>query len=132
MSNATYTAALNQALAQDPSLASNIVQGLAGQNDPATQSIAAAEYLKQGAQYLQNQGDANPTVLDVRGYYNFGPQGGTQLVQAQSSALMSDTLTGYSATTLAANGITPGETVGQWRSAVSAKIGNAASTPVLT
>ncbi len=42
MSNATYTAALNQALAQDPSLASNIVPGLAGQNDPATQSIAAA------------------------------------------------------------------------------------------
>ena len=132
MSSSTYTAALNQALAQDPSLASNIVQGLAGQNDPATQSIAAAEYLKQGAQYLQNQGDANPTVLDVRGYYNFGPQGGTQLVQAQSSDLMSDTLTGYTPATLAANGITPGETVGQWRSAVSAKIGNAASAPVLT
>ncbi len=132
MSSATYTAALNQALAQDPSLASNIVPGLAGQNDPATQSIAAAMYLKQGAQYLQNQGDASPTVLDVRGYYNFGPQGGTQLVQAQSSDLMSDTLTGYSASTLAANGITPGETVGQWRAAVSSKIGNAASAPVLT
>jgi len=132
MSASTFTSSLNAALAQDPSLAANIVPGLAGQNDPATEAIAAAEYLKQGAQYLQNQGDANPTVLDVRGYYNFGPQGGAQIAQAPSSALMSDTLTGVSASTLAANGITAGETVGQWRSGVASKIGNAANASVLT
>ena len=131
MTAATYQSSLAAALAQDPSLASNIVPGLAGQNDPATQSIAAAEYLKQGAQYLQNQGDANPTVLDVRGYYNFGPQGGAQIAQADSSALISDTLLGVSSTTLSKNGITPGETVGQWRSSVASKIGNAANAPVL-
>jgi hypothetical protein len=132
MSASTFTSSLNAALAQDPSLAANIVPGLAGQNDPATEAIAAAEYLKQGAQYLQNQGDANPTVLDVRGYYNFGPQGGAQIAQAPSSALMSDTLTGVSASTLASNGITAGETVGQWRSGVASKIGNAANASVLT
>ncbi|NPD66324.1 hypothetical protein HN018_23450 (plasmid) [Lichenicola cladoniae] len=132
MTAATYTASLAAALAEDPNLAANIVPGLAGQNDPATQAIAAAAYLKQGAQYLQAQGDANPTVLDVRGYYNFGPQGGAQLAQAQPTALMSDTLTGYSAATLAKNGITAGETVGQWQSSVAAKIGNAATASVLT
>jgi hypothetical protein len=132
MTAATYQSSLAAALAQDPSLAANIVPGLAGQSDPATQAIAAAEYLKQGAQYLQSQGDTAPTVLDVRGYYNFGPQGGAQIAQAQSGALMSDTLTGVSAQTLANNGITPGETVGQWRSGVSAKIGGAANASVLT
>ena len=132
MTASTYTASLASALAQDPNLAANIVPGLAGQSDPATQAIAAAAYLKQGAQYLQSQGDANPTVLDVRGYYNFGPQGGAQLAQAQPTALMSDTLTGYSPVTLAKNGITPSETVGQWQSSVASKIGNAASASVLT
>lgn len=132
MTAAAYQSSLAAALAQDPSLAANIVPGLAGQNDPATQAIAAAEYLRQGAQYLQTQGDSNPSVLDVRGYYNFGPQGGAQLAQAQSSDLMSDTLTGYSASTLAKNGISAGETVGQWRDTVSAKIGNAATSSVLT
>jgi hypothetical protein len=132
MTAATYQSSLAAALAQDPSLAANIVPGLAGQSDPATQAVAAAEYLKQGAQYLENQGDANPTVLDVRGYYNFGPQGGAQIAQAQSTALMSDTVTGVSTQTLAANGITPGETVGQWRSGVAAKIGGAANASVLT
>ena len=132
MTAATYTSSLAAALAQDPSLAADIVPGLAGQSDPATQAIAASEYLKQGGEYLQSQGDANATVLDVRGYYNFGPLGGAQLAQAQPTALMSATLTGYSAATLAANGITAGETVGQWQSSVAAKIGGAASASVLT
>ncbi len=132
MSNATYTEAMNQALAQDPSLGSNIVSGLAGQNDPATQSIAAAEYLKQGANYLASNGVSDPTVLQVRGYYNFGPQNGANLAQAEDSASISDVMPSMSASTLAANGITPGETVGQWRAAVSSKIGSAASAPVLT
>ncbi len=132
MTAATYQSSLAAALQENPNLATNIVPGLAGQSDPATQAIAAAEYLKQGAQYLQNQGDSNPTVLDVRGYYNFGPQGGAQIAQAQSSALMSDTLLGVSAQTLANNGITPGETVGQWRSGVASKIGSAANASVLS
>ena len=131
MSNSTYTAAMNQALAQDPNLASNIVPGLAGQNDPATQSIAAAEYLKQGAQYLQANGVSSPTVLDVRGYYNFGPAAGAALANATDDEPISQALSGYPASTLAANGITSGETVGQWKSSVSSKIGTAASAPVL-
>jgi len=131
MTAPTYSASLTAALAQDPGLATGITQGLAGQMDPATESIAAAEYLYQGAQSLQSAGIDNPTVLDVRGYYNFGPANGAALAQADASATMASVMPGVSAATLAANGIAAGETVGQWRAGVAAKIGNAAGQPVL-
>ena len=73
MTDATYRDMMASALARNPSLAATVVPGLAGKLDPATQSIAAAEYQRQGAVYLQAHDIANPTVLDVRGYYNFGP-----------------------------------------------------------
>ena len=132
MTAATYTSSLATALAQDPSLAADIVPGLAGQSDPATQAIAAAEYLKQGAQFLQNNGVASPTTLDVRGYYNFGPKGGSAIANAQDSDSIADTLTMYTPAQLAENGITSSETVGQWRSGVASKMGSAASAAVLT
>ena len=132
MTASTYTAMINAAVAQNPSLASTIVPGLAGQMDPATESIAASEYLLQGAQYLQNNGIANPTVTDVRGYYNFGPVGGAAIANAPPDATMASALSMYPASTLSANGITPGETVAQWRAAVAAKIGNAANQSVTT
>jgi len=132
MSASTYTAMINAALAQNPGLASQIVPGLAGQMDPATESIAASEYLAQGAQYLQAKGISDPSVLDVRGYYNFGPANGASLAQANASDTVASAMPNVSATTLAANGITPGETVGQWRASVSSKIGNAAGQSVLS
>jgi hypothetical protein len=132
MTASTYTAMINAALAQNPSLASTIVPGLAGQMDPATESIAASEYLLQGAQYLQNNGVSSPTVTDVRGYYNFGPVGGAAIATAPPDATMASTLSMYPASTLAANGITAGETVAQWQTSVAAKIGNAATQSVTT
>ena len=132
MTASTYTAMINAAVAQNPSLASQIVPGLAGQMDPATESIAASEYLLQGAQYLQASGVTNPTVLDVRGYYNFGPVGGAAIANAPPDATMASTLSMYPASTLAKNGITPGETVSQWQASVAAKIGNAATQSVTT
>jgi len=131
MSNSTYTAAMQAALQQNPDLAQYVVPGLAGKMDPATESIAAAEYLYQGAQALQGAGMDNPTVLDVRGYYNFGPANGANIAKADDSETMASVLTGLSASTLAANGISPGETVGQWRNSVSAKVGNSAGQSVL-
>jgi len=130
MTASTYTAMINAALAQNPALASQIVPGLAGQMDPATESIAASEYLLQGAQYLQANGVSDPTVLDVRGYYNFGPAGGAAIANASPDATMSSVLYNYSAATLASNGVTPGETVAQWQASVAAKIGNASTQPV--
>ena len=131
MSSSTYNAMLQAALQQNPNLASNIVQGSAGMNDPATESIAASEYLLQGAQYLQNQGISDPTVLQVRGYYNFGPQNGANLAAADPGETMAQVMPSMSSATLAANGITPGETVGQWQASVSSKLGSSASAPVL-
>ncbi len=73
---AAYQEGLAAALAANPQLASQIVQGSAGMNDPTTEAIAASGYLMQANQYLQAAGISNPTVLDVRGYYNFGPTSG--------------------------------------------------------
>ncbi len=132
MLDSTYTAMMNSALARNPSLAANIVPGLAGKLDPATESIAAAEYLRQGAVSLQKSGVSNPSVLDVRGYYNFGPSSGASIAQASPETLMSNmvelTDKGYKN-----NGIVPGvTTVGAWRASVTSKVGaSAASSSVL-
>lgn len=129
MSNGTYAQTVSEVQASNPDLASAITS----KNDPASQSIAAAQYLKDGAQSLQASGISNPTVLDVRGFYNFGPGNAADLARATDNQLMSSTLN-FSNDTLLKNGITPGvTTVGQWRSGVIGKIGaDTASQPVLT
>lgn len=129
MLDSTYTSMINAAVAANPSLAANIVPGLAGKLDPATESIAAAEYLKQGAVSLQSNGISNPSVLDVRGYYNFGPGNAVAIANAPDGALMSSQVSGLSAAQFKSNGIDPATTtVGQWRASVTAKIGSSAAT----
>jgi len=130
MMPATFTAMINAAVAQNSNLASQIVPGLAGMTDPATESIAASEYLLQGAQALQAAGVSNPTVLQIRGYYNFGPSGAA-LATAAAGQTMTEVMPNVSQATFTKNGVTPGETVGQWQASVAAKIGNAAGQSVL-
>jgi len=132
MSNGTYTAAMAAALQQNPNLAANIVPGLAGKSDPATQSIAAAEYLRQGALALQANYLPNPTVLDVRGYYQFGPGNASAISRAPDNIALSN-LVPLTAEQYQANRITPGvTTVGQWRTSVTNKVGvSTAQAPVL-
>ena len=132
MTAATYNSALAEALAANPSLADNIVTGTAGQMDPATESIAASQYLKDAATTLQNAGIESPTVLDARAVYNFGPQSGALLAVAQDDAMISEVMPQVSANTLAANGISANETVAQWRAGVVSKIGNVANESVLS
>ncbi len=132
MMNATYTAAMNKAVAAHPELASSLTSGLAGQADPATQSIAAAQYLKDAAVSLQASNIANPTVLDTRGYFNFGPKYAGDIANADGSSMMSDVLRGMTAANMLKTGVTPTTTVQQWRDNVVSKIGaSAASQPVL-
>ena len=133
MRDDTYTAMMNSALARKPNLVMNTVSGLAGKLDPATQSVAAAEYLRQGAMSLQSNQISNPTVLDVRSYYNFGPGNAANIARAESMDLMSAHVTGLTVAQFRANGIDPATTtVGQWRANVTNKIGpSAASAPVL-
>ena len=127
MSNATYTSMIQNALARDPSLASDIVPGLAGKLDPATQSIAASEYLYEGAQALQNA-NVTPTDLAVRGYYNYGPTDAVAIARAPGSTLMSDVVGNLTPAQMQSNGITPWvTTVEQWRASVINTIGSAAA-----
>jgi hypothetical protein len=127
MSNGTYAETVSAVQASNPDLASQITT----KNDPASQSIAASQYLKQGAQSLQTSGIGNPTVMDVRSYYQFGPANAASVANAPDNQLMMTTLTGLSNATLAANNINGTTTVGQWRQSVTGKIGSAASQPVL-
>jgi len=120
---------LNTAIAANPSLASQIVQGAAGMNDPVTEAIAASGYLMQASQALQNVGIANPTIVDARAYYNFGPSAGTLISQAPGNDLMSQFV---SPSVLAQNGISASTTVGEWQASVSAKMGNAAGQTVMS
>lgn len=129
MQPAAYQEGLAAALAADPSLASQIVQGDAGRLDPTTEAIAAAGYLMKANQALADAGITNPTVLQARGYYNFGPTAGLEIAQASPGDPMSSYL---SASVMKANGISPGETVSQWQASVSAKIGGAAGQTILT
>lgn len=123
MTDGTYQAAMR---------AAGQSTDLAGKMNPATESIAAAQELKTAALTLQQSGIANPTVMDVRGAYNFGQGYGVALARADNSTPMSSVLSSYSAATLQGNGITPGvTTVGQWRAGIAGKLGNAATAPVL-
>jgi len=130
MTGATYTAMISKAVAENPQLAGQIVPGIAGQSDPATQAIAAAQYLKDGSAYLASSGVSNPTVLDVRSYFNFGPQGGARVANASDADTMASQLPMYTQAQLQRNGISSTTTVGQWRASVSDKMGNAASQTV--
>ena len=127
MSNGTFAQTVSEVSASNPGLAGLIT----AKNDPASQSIAASQYLLDGAQSLRASGIANPTVLDVRSYYQFGPGYGAQIASASGNQLLSDVLSGMSAATLRANGIGDMTTVSQWRASVTSRIGATASQPVL-
>jgi hypothetical protein len=123
--SAMYAAAIND----NPSLASTTTGNI---NDPGSEAAAAAEYLKQAAQQLENAGISNPTVVDTRGYYNFGPAAGVDIATANPSETMSAAMPGVSLATQSRNGVTSGETVAQWQAAAAAKIGNAANQSILS
>ena len=127
-STAAYNQYSSQAVAQNPDLVSQVV----GQNDATSQGIAAAQYLKDNAISLQNNaGIANPTFLQAYGGYQWGPANGIALATANDNTLLSEAMPNISQQTLANNNAV-GETVGQWRAAITAKVGSAvANAPVL-
>ncbi|WP_161915292.1 hypothetical protein [Methylosinus sp. C49] len=128
MTNATYTETINQAAADNPN--AGIDTSLAGKNDPANQAWGAAQYEYNGATYLQDNGVQDPTFIDVRGYYQFGPGPSVNLAKANDS----DNLEGIvhlPPQTMAANGITPTTTVGDWRQSIANRVGPTAGQSVL-
>ncbi|MGI4827430.1 MAG: hypothetical protein ACRYFU_04455 [Janthinobacterium lividum] len=133
MLDSTYNAMLANAVVHDPDLSASIISGSSGKLDPVTESIAASEYLREGAVAIKSPNIPNPTVLDVRGYYNFGPANAASIANSPDSALMSDAAPNLTAAQYKANGIVPTTTtVGDWRASIVSKIGSAASVNVLT
>jgi len=130
MINSTYTADINGAIAEDPSIAGSIVSGLAGQMDPGTEAYAAAYELQQDAQLLQTSSVADPTVLQVRAVYQFGAGGGPYVAQAPDSANI-ESIVNLSSASLAANGLTAASTVGDWRAMQIKRLGGDAYQTVL-
>ena len=125
MINSTYTADISGAVAYDPAIAGSIVSGLAGQMDPTTEAYAASYELRTDAMMLQTQENmSNPTVLAVRAVYQFGAGVGPDVAAADDSENIAQ-LTGLSAASLAANGLSSSSTVGQWRATIIAKLGSA-------
>lgn len=130
MRDDTYQEMISEAEARNPSLTANIPPGLAGKNDPATEAIAAAQYLYDGAQKLQAAGVVSPTFVDTRAMFQFGLSGGQSVALADPSDLISSHLS-LTPAQFAANGINPSTTtVGQWRQSIASKVGAAANVPV--
>ena len=124
MINSTYTADINAAVAYDPAISGSIVSGLAGQMDPTTEAYAASYELRTDALALQGDGIADPTVLQTRAVYQFGGNVGPDVAAANDSDNIAQ-ITGLSAASLAANGLTTSSTVGQWRQTIINKLGSA-------
>jgi hypothetical protein len=124
MINSTYTADINAAVAYDPAISGSIVSGLAGQMDPTTEAYAASYELRTDALALENQGISDPTVLQTRAMYQFGAGAGPGVASAPDSANIAQ-LTGLSAASLAANGLTTSSTVGDWRQTIINRLGSA-------
>jgi len=131
MLDSTFESGLTQAVRYNPNLAGTIQRGVDGSMDPGNQAISAAATLRNEAAKLQAAGISNPTVLDVRGGYNFGGLYTVPLAQAGDSQLMSEVLSRYTPAQLQGNGISQSTTVGEWRASVAAKMGDAAYQPVL-
>jgi hypothetical protein len=113
MINSTYTADINAAVVYDPAISGSIVSGLAGQMDPTTEAYAASYELRTDALALQGDGITDPTVLQTRAVYQFGGNVGPDVAAANDSDNIAQ-ITGLSAASLAANGLTTSSTVGQW------------------
>ena len=124
MINSTYTADINGALTYDPAISGSIVSGLAGQMDPTTEAYAASYELRTDALALQSDGITDPTVLQTRAVYQFGAGIGPDVAAASDSNNIAE-ITGLSAASLAANGLTTSSTVGQWRQTIINKLGSA-------
>jgi hypothetical protein len=124
MINSTYTADINAAVAYDPAISGSIVSGLAGQMDPTTEAYAASYELRTDALALQGDGITDPTVLQTRAVYQFGGNVGPDVAAANDSDNIAQ-ITGLSAASLAANGLTTSSTVGEWRQTIINKLGSA-------
>ena len=125
MINSTYTADINGAVAYDPAFPGASCPESAGEMDPTTEAYAASYELRTDALALaERRESADPTVLQTRAVYQFGAGVGPDVAAANDSDNIAQ-ITGLSAASLAANGLTTSSTVGQWRQTIINKLGSA-------
>jgi len=105
MINSTYTADINAAVAYDPRNFRKYRVGSCWQMDPTTEAYAAAYELRTDGLALENQGISDQPVLQTRAMYQFGAGAGPGSHPPPDSAHIAQ-LTGLSAASLAANGLT--------------------------
>ena len=130
MGNAAFQDGLATALAANPALASQIMSGPGGINDPTTNAIAAAGYMLKGANALSQAGVPDPTFSQVRGYFQLGPADGKNVALAPPDATLHSVLMYTSDDTLAQNHLSPSMTVAQYQASFAAKAGSAANLAV--
>jgi len=123
MINSTYQSMINQFAANNPDIP--VDTSLAGKMDPTNEAYAAAQYLADGVNALQAAGDANPTNVDLRGYYQFGAGLGSQIALAPPDQTL-ESIVNLTPSQMAANGITATTTVAQWQQTYANKVGSAA------
>ncbi|MBV9757831.1 MAG: hypothetical protein JO047_12300 [Alphaproteobacteria bacterium] len=133
MTTGTYNG-LVQTLNANPAVSGSMIPGAAGQADPVSSGTAAAQLLANNAQTLENAGISSPTVEQAYALYQWGATPGATLAQAPSNEPMSTALQAwYSPKVLSLNGISPGETVGQYFAGIESKVGaSVAQSAVLT
>ncbi len=115
MISSTCTSDINGAIAEDPSIAGSIAQGLAGRMDSGTEAYAAAYELQRDAIQLQAAGISTPTVVDARAVHQFEAGVGASVAKADDPANI-ESIVGLSSSALASNGLTASSTVGDRRS----------------
>jgi len=120
MINSTYTAMINEFAQENPDI--QVDTSLAGKMDPQNEAYAAAQYIEDGVAALQNGNIANPTNVDLRGYYQFGPTAGVAVAAASPGDNL-ESIVNLTPAQMAANGITSTTTVGQWQQAYANKVG---------
>ncbi|HUZ91937.1 MAG TPA: hypothetical protein VMU78_08565 [Methylocella sp.] len=120
MINSTYQAMINQFAQENPSI--QVDSSLAGKMNPQNEAYAAAQYLQDGVQALQIDNIANPTNVDLRGYYQFGAGLAGDIANASAGDNL-EQIVGLTPAQMAANGITPTTTVGEWRQTYANKVG---------
>lgn len=130
MGSAAFKDGLATALAANPALASQIVSGAGGINDPTTNAIAAAGYMLKGANALSQAGVPDPTFSQVRGFFQLGPADGKNVALAPPDATLHSVLMHTSDQTLAQNNLTPNMTVSQYQASFAGKAGDAANQVV--
>ena len=123
MINSTYTADINGAVAYDPAFQEASCRVLLGRWTRRRRLMRRRMSCGRRVIFAGTTRISDPTVLQARAVYQFGGNVGLDVAAAKDSDNIAQ-ITGLSAASLAANGLTTSSTVGQWRQTIINKLGS--------